>query len=160
MTYRQEGSCCPMLFRLLTTGPSSCHISPFPSHISKDVSLPHFLFCKGAQETEKRQQAARSDQNQDTRTSCGQQFQTWACHYKLPAKIQDIGDNPTGNLTQQLGVNVLPVPTQPLRGMAKACCHPGDKEVTVKPARTQLSSPKPSVRNRAAMIGWNDLSGS
>lgn len=83
-----------MLIRVLTTAPSSCHLSPFPSHISTDVSLLHSLFCKGAQETEKRQQAARSDQIQDTRMASGQHFQTWACHYKLPAKVLDIKDNP------------------------------------------------------------------
>lgn len=68
----------------------------------------------------------------------GQQFQIWACHYKLPAKILDVKDNPAGNLAHQLCGNVLPVPTQPLRGRAKACCHPGDKEPAVKPAWRQV----------------------
>lgn len=157
VTCGQDGSCCPVLFRLLTTGPSSCHLPPFPSHISTGVSLLHPLFCKGTQETEKRQQAVRPGQNQDTRMASGQ-FQTWACHYKLPAKISDIEDNPTGNLTQQQCVNVLPMPTQPLRGVAEACCHLGYEEPAVKPARSQGSSPKLAVRNRAAMIGWNELS--
>lgn len=146
-----------MLFGLLTTAPSSCHLPPLPSHISTDVSLLHSLFCKGAQETEKRQQAARFDLNQDTRMTSGQQFQIWACHYKLPAKFPDIEDNPAGNLAHQLCGNVLPMPTQPLRGRAKACCHPGDKE----PGQTSLEtseSPKPSVGSRAATVGWNDLS--